>query len=82
MAERIETSGPIEIDHGYFEYRVNWGGQALLDMSAEEMARFKQAMATLDLLTEVPDDPSGHVHDFRMPGGGCSFPGCKARPSA
>lgn len=57
MPERIVTSGPIEIDAGYFEFRVNWGGEALLAMSAEEMARFKGAMATLDALATGCEAP-------------------------
>lgn len=52
--QRITVSGPIDVDHGYFEFRVNWGAAALYDMSGEELEQFKTAIRTLERLAGGP----------------------------
>jgi hypothetical protein len=75
VREYLTVEGPTELDHGYFELRVNWGGQALLDMTGEQLDTLQQAIATLRSL-ECPE----HEHTFASgaPGGvmRCTFDGC------
>lgn len=36
------TSGPDEIDTGYFELRVNWTAKELMEMTPAQFARLKE----------------------------------------
>lgn len=57
MTFRVERV--IEADQGYFEFRVNWTGDALLAMSTEQMAQFKDAMATMERLERALEAGQG-----------------------
>lgn len=50
--ERIEISGPTEIDRGYYEVRINWTGNALLAMTGKEQEHFKYLLRELDQLSK------------------------------
>jgi hypothetical protein len=49
---RITTEGPVDVEGGYMEFRVNWTAEQLLAMTPEEFARFKASMGALQQLSQ------------------------------
>lgn len=61
---RITTEGPVDVEGGYMEFRVNWTAEQLLAMTPEEFARFKASMGALQQLSQprppiVVEDEAG-----------------------
>lgn len=51
---------PVEIDRGYFEFRVNWDAAALMAMTGDQLERLKKLVNEFGALAqEVDPEPSG-----------------------
>ncbi len=50
------VSPPIELEPGYFEFRVNWSGTDLMEMTGAQLDKLKAAIAAFAALdTEIQD---------------------------
>jgi hypothetical protein len=49
----MECMGPIEVDRGYFEFRVNWSASDLMAMSGAMLERLKELIVEWEALAAL-----------------------------